>query len=415
MPGMLDKYLLKQILPTMAVTLMIAAVILLLERMLRLLDIAVGNGVSTLVVFQMMFNLIPHYIGLALPVALFLGVLLAFRKLSHQSELDAILSSGIGLFEFMRAGLLMALGLMILNMILTGYLQPYSRYAYRVILFDVTSGVIESGIGEGVFTDLPNGYTIRVDRARDGGTTLDGVFAHKEEEDGHLTTLTAASGVLEPGGTSAPTRLVLFNGTRSEWTPQDGNLGTLQFERFDWVLDLEDLLAFRGRGGDERELTLSELWNDYAATVPYLRSGENVAVKLPEANDITDDAIAAEFHGRVVFSLSILFLPFLAAPLGIITRRASKSFGLVAGISILVSYHKLIEFGEAWASTGGIPAVAGTWGPFLVFAVLTTWLFRVTATKAGTSPVQAAESWVGGLLDGVVKMLPLRRAEERAS
>ena len=87
----LDLYLLRQIMPTLFVTLLVAAVILLLERMLRLLDIAVGNGVSTLVVVQMLFNLIPHYIGLALPAALFLGVLLAFRRLSSQSELDAIL------------------------------------------------------------------------------------------------------------------------------------------------------------------------------------------------------------------------------------------------------------------------------------------------------------------------------------
>jgi len=306
MPGMLDKYLLKQILPTMAVTLMIAAVILLLERMLRLLDIAVGNGVSTLVVFQMLFNLIPHYIGLALPVALFLGVLLAFRKLSQQSELDAILSSGIGLFDFMRAGLILALGLMIVNLVLTGYLQPYSRYAYRVILYDVTSGVIESGIGEGVFTELPNGYTIRVDRARDGGTALSGVVAHREADDGTMTTLTAESGVLEPGGRDNPTRLVLYDGSRQEWSPGGGNQGTLTFERFDWVLNLEDLLAFRGRGGDERELTVSELWADYARNVPYLHMGEPVEQRLPEAQGISSSAIAAEFHARIVFSLSIL-------------------------------------------------------------------------------------------------------------
>lgn len=86
----IDRYLLRQILPTIAAILFVAAVILLMERLMRLLDIAVGNGVSTLVVFQMLFYLIPLYIGLALPVALFLGVLMAFRKLSAQSELDAV-------------------------------------------------------------------------------------------------------------------------------------------------------------------------------------------------------------------------------------------------------------------------------------------------------------------------------------
>ena len=98
----IDRYLLRQIVPTLLITLFIAALILSMDRLMRLLDIAVGNGVSTLVVFQMLFNLIPSYIGLALPVGLFLGVLLAFRKLSMDSELDAINSSGIGIGRLIR-------------------------------------------------------------------------------------------------------------------------------------------------------------------------------------------------------------------------------------------------------------------------------------------------------------------------
>ena len=120
----LDFYILKQIVPTLLITLMVSAIILLLERMLRLLDLVVGNGVSTFVVVQMLFNLIPYYIGLALPVALFLGVLLAFRKLSSQSELDAIQSTGIGLSRVIRVAVLLGLFMMIFNLILVGYLQP---------------------------------------------------------------------------------------------------------------------------------------------------------------------------------------------------------------------------------------------------------------------------------------------------
>src|ERR1700679_932800 len=111
----IDRYLLRQIIPTLLVTLFIAAVVLAMDRLMRLLDIAVGNGVSTLVVFQMLFNLLPHYISLALPVGLFLGVLLSFRKLSMQSELDAINASGIGMVQLIRPAIGLAFIMMILN------------------------------------------------------------------------------------------------------------------------------------------------------------------------------------------------------------------------------------------------------------------------------------------------------------
>src|SRR3954463_242051 len=115
----IDRYLLRQILPTLFITLFVAALILSMERLMRLLDIAVGNGVSTLVVFQMLFNLIPHYISLALPVGLFLGVLLAFRRMSMQSELDALSSCGIGISRLIRPAVVLALLLTILNFMLS--------------------------------------------------------------------------------------------------------------------------------------------------------------------------------------------------------------------------------------------------------------------------------------------------------
>jgi len=400
----LDRYLLKLIFPTLLVTLLVAAVILILERLLRLLDIAVGNGVSTLVVFQMLFNLIPHYIGLALPAALFLGVLLAFRRLSAQAELDAIQSTGIGLSSFIRPAVLLALLMVMFNLILVGYLQPFSRYAYRTILFNVTSGVIESGIGEGVFMDLPNGYTLRVEQSRGAGRELYGVFAHRQDEDGKIITFTAKRGELITGGPDGQSSLRLYDGARSEWAPGESYRGSLTFDVFDWPLNLEDLVRFRMRGGDERELTISELWRGYMENLDRDQFGQNASEMIavrPELQ-IAPDAVAAELHGRVVFSLSILFLPLLAAPLGIMTRRTSKSFGLVIGLLVLVVYHKVLEFSEAYASVGGIRAEPALWVPFFIFIIATTYLFIRTEVRAGPTPLQKMEAQWSSFVDNVM-------------
>jgi len=390
----LDTYLLRQILPTLFVTLMVAAIILLLERMLRLLDIAVGNGVSTLVVVQMLFNLIPHYIGLALPAALFLGVLLAFRKLSSQSEFDAIQSSGIGLSRFIRSAVLLGLLMTIFNLILVGYLQPFSRYAYRAILFNITSGVLEAGIGEGVFMNLPNNYILRVQQSRGSGRELYGVFAHRQFNDGSIVTLTAKRGRLITEGFGGATSLRLYQGSRSEWSPSLESEETISFEIFDWPLNLEELVQFRDRGGDERELTLSELLNLYLKNISFDNHGDSNKVDISKIyvdSNISPSAVSAELHGRIVFSLSILFLPMLAASMGIMTRRASKSFGLVVGLIILVVYHKVLEFGEAYASVGGISAGPALWSPFLLFILGSAYLFIKTEVMAGATPLQRLE------------------------
>ncbi|MBM3512446.1 MAG: LPS export ABC transporter permease LptF [Alphaproteobacteria bacterium] len=396
----IDRYLLGQITPTVLVTLFIAAVILCMERLMRLLDIAVGNGVSTLVVFQMLANLIPHYIGLALPAALFLGVLLAFRKLSLQSELDAILSSGVGLSRFIRSAMAFAVFMAAFNFVLSGYLQPYSRYAYRAILFNITSGVIEQGIGEGIFMNLPNGYTLRVEQSSGAGRELVGVFAHKQSDAGEITTLTAKRGELVTGEMDGIVTMRLYDGTRSEWDPATQRQSGLKFEVFDWPLDLADIVRFRGRGGDERELTIGELLTIDLANRAAGRSGATASTtdeKAPVEQRLPPSAIESELHGRIVFTLSMILLPLLGAPLGIITRRATRSFGLIFGILIMVSYHKVLEFGEAYAASTGMTAAPILWGAFAVFTAGTILLFYRTDIATGATPIQKLEeAWVSG-------------------
>ncbi len=103
-------------------------------------------------------------------------------------------------------------------------------------------------------------------------------------------------------------------------------------------------------------------------------------------------AIASELHGRVVFSLSMLFLPILAAPLGIMTRRASRSFGLILGILLLVSYQKVLEFTEAYSGATGLPSGAMLWGIFCLFILGSSYLFVATFSRSGTPPVQRMEA-----------------------
>lgn len=410
----IDRYVLRNIVPTVVIILFIAFVILCMERLMRLLDIAVGNGVSTLVVFRMLFNLIPYYIGLALPVALFLGVLLAFRKLSLQSELDAINSCGIGVERVIRPAIGLAAVMVVFNFLLSGYLNPYGRYTLRAIEFDITSGVIQQGIGEGIFLNLPNGYTLRVEQSRGAGRDLYGVFAHRETDDGRIITMTAKRGQLLTNVQDGIVSLRLYDVTRSEWDPDTKATGTLQTGIFDWPLNLADLVQFRGRGGDERELTTFELMRAWRDNIKEGRWGnkaeESPTPDMRPERILAPSAVASEMHGRLVFSISMLFLPILAAPLGIMTRRASRSFGLILGILLLVAYQKVLEFTEAYSGATGLPPGLLLWSIFGLFILGSGYLFVATFRRSGTPPVQRMEARWNDLIG---KLIAPFRAKSR--
>ncbi len=178
--GRIDLYIVRQIVPIMLVTLFISVVVLLLEKMLQLLNLTVGSGVSSFVVLQMIVSLFPNYIRLVLPLGLFLGIFITFRRLSTQSELHALHAGGIGLGQLSSPVKALAAVVTILGLGLTGYIEPLGRFVYHSLHHQVTNGIIEAGIGEGIFIDTPDGYTVRVERSLNAGTEFYRFFGYRE-------------------------------------------------------------------------------------------------------------------------------------------------------------------------------------------------------------------------------------------
>src|ERR1044072_739650 len=89
----IDRYLARLIAIPLIGTLTLAAMLLLLDKMLRLFDFVVSEGGPVSVVWRMLANLIPEYLSLGIPAGLTLGVLLEFRKLALSSELDTLIDA----------------------------------------------------------------------------------------------------------------------------------------------------------------------------------------------------------------------------------------------------------------------------------------------------------------------------------
>ena len=98
----IDRYVLRQVAKPLVSAMAIGLLMLLAERLVRLLDTTLGKKNSFGVVFELLAYLVPHYLGTAIPAALFLGLLFGFNKLSKDSEIDAIMATGTGLHRLTR-------------------------------------------------------------------------------------------------------------------------------------------------------------------------------------------------------------------------------------------------------------------------------------------------------------------------
>src|SRR6478735_6373637 len=189
-----DRYILRLVLVPMFAVFLIAASLLILDKMLKLFEFVSSEGGPVGVVFSMLVNLFPEYAGLAVPLGLLLGVLLAFRKLATSSELDVMRAVGQSYVRLLKVPYLLTLVLMGVNFAIVGYLQPLARYAYEQQNYELKSGALGASIKVGEFTTLKDRMALRIEKSEDEGRRLIGIFARVANDKGQVLSISANEG-----------------------------------------------------------------------------------------------------------------------------------------------------------------------------------------------------------------------------
>jgi lipopolysaccharide export system permease protein len=381
-----DRYIFRLVLVPMIGVFVLAASLLLLEKMLRLFEFVSTEGGPINVVFEMLLNLIPEYAGLAIPLGLMLGVLFAFRKLAISSELDVMRAVGLSYTRLLRVPYLMTLALMALNFAIVGYLQPKARFAYEEMEFELRSGALGASIKIGEFNTIEDRMALRIEESHDDGRELRGIFARLADDKGQVLSISARSGRFLANREDRNTIILrLTDGTIVHTVP-NGTPRVLSFSQHDLPIDLPALERFRARGEDEREYILPEL----------LEIGWS-----PEATQEERTGSLANFNYRMVEVVMMIMLPLLAVALAVPPKRSTSALGIFLSIVIVVAYHKVNQYGESVAQLGRLDPFVALWGPFALLAIMIFWMFYRIAFVPGGQPIGALES----LFAKLVKLL----------
>jgi len=377
-----DRYIARLIAVPLTGTLVIAAMLLILDKMLSLFDFVASEGGPVSVVWRMLANLIPEYLSLGIPIGLTLGILLAFRKLAMSSELDVMRAVGLGYGRLLRVPYLFAIALAALNLAIVGFVQPYSRYAYEGLRYELRSGALGASIKVGEFTRLGKRMTLRIERAENKGRDLYGIFVDTKPSDGRSLAVTAERGTFM--ATDDPNTIIfrLRNGTLVHDAPEFRTPRVLSFVAHDLPIDLPKMDSFRVRGGRDREMTIPEL---------------SRVSKLPATAIATRNALRAEYHFRLVEVATMFLLPMLALALAVPPKRSSSALGVFIAIVMLVTQHKINEYGAALGTLGRVDPILALWVPFLAFAGLTWWMYHMVAHVPGGQPIGALERVFAGI------------------
>jgi lipopolysaccharide export system permease protein len=396
--GLIDRYLARSIAAPLLGSLVLAAMLLVLDKMLRLFQYVVDAGGPVSVVWRMLANLLPEYLSLGIPIGLMLGILLAFRKLALSSELDALRGIGIGYGRLLRIPYAYAIPLAIINLFIVGYLEPYTHYRYKGLQFDLKSGALGAAIKVGEFNQLGKHVTLRIERSENKGTQLHGIFVQSENGKGMTIAATAEHGRFL--ATDDPDKILfrLSKGRLVQDSPKFATPRTLAFDSYDLPVGLPVIDQFRRRAaGETDELYLHELW----------RLGYGGGAQTAEQRT----AAEAHFNFRMVEIAMMFMLPLLAIALAVPPKRSTSGLGIFVSILIVVAYHKVNQYAESAAARGRLDPTLGLWVPFVFLCVLVIWMYHVLAHKPGGQPIGALEWFFAAAAKRVRGMIPRPKDE----
>jgi lipopolysaccharide export system permease protein len=144
----IHRYVLREIAVPFVLGLATFTFILLIARVLRLVELVVNRGVPLLDVLRLFSYILPAFLEVTVPMALLLGVLTAFGRLSADSEITALRTSGVSLYQVLSPVAVFASVVFVIALGLSVYVRPWGNNRLRAGLFEIArtrAGFLVSG------------------------------------------------------------------------------------------------------------------------------------------------------------------------------------------------------------------------------------------------------------------------------
>jgi LPS export ABC transporter permease LptG/LPS export ABC transporter permease LptF len=349
----LDRYVIREILPPLFLSLLIFTFILEIPPVMEQLESLVAKGVSWDIAARMLLTLIPQGLGLTIPMSLLVGLLVGLGRLSNDREAVALLACGVSPYRLLRPVLLLALMAAGADFYVMVWGIPNANQAFREITYSVISKRMENDIRPQVFfEDFPN-WVLYVRDTPPGGGWKD-VFIADTHDAEHPAVFMADHGRLRLDRAARTVALELYDGTRYSTTgPSGRQIDTFRFSQQLVKLDPQavfprmDQVLQRGLN----EMSIADLRRQ---AVERAKTG---ASPHPEVM-----AVQQKFSFPVACGVFAL----IGLALGLTVAREGKMTGFVVGLAVIFVYYMLLAFSESLTKGQHLNMYLSRWVPNLV-------------------------------------------------
>jgi lipopolysaccharide export system permease protein len=338
----LDRYILREVVANWLVVTGVLLVILLTNQLARVLERAAENQYPQQVILELIGLGALQNLSVIMPIGLLLGIVLAFGRLYHDSEIAAALACGVGPAVLYRPIVLLTFAVTL---------------AIAWLTLDVAPGAIQrslelrgAALQAGQFAPIAPGRF----RTFGGGDAV--VYAEKVNEDGTL------ANVFVERDREGRVEVALARSARHSVSP-DGLTHTIT---------LYEGERFEGTPGSPRFRIVKFGQHVVPVQVPKLTDSVTSLEAIPTYAllDSRDPEHRAEFHWRVALPTMCVVLTIIALPLSRLRPREGRFARVWLAVLIYFVYSTLVSAAKSWLARGTVPEFLGLWWVHLVVLLL---------------------------------------------
>ena len=359
-PGRLDLYMLAELGgPFLFGVTAFTAIMTATQVLFYLISLMVHFGLAPMVVVSIIVLRLPEMVFYTFPMSMLLSTLLAIGRLSGDSEITALRSTGVSVARIVAPILCAAVLVSVATIAMGEFAVPRLKWEAKNLLYEAQHQRKLPLARDNIFFDEldEHGNLVRFFYARHfDGAKMDQVLVQEFEGD-KLVRIIQAEQAAWDGRTWR-----FRNGTMYHMAPETGEYRfVLKFQ--EQVVKLKPtLLALSNENREPTEMTLRELGQHIQALRSSGRNGGQI-------NDLS-----VQWHQKLSVPFASLVFALVGVSLGLRPHRSSNAIGLGLSILIIFAYYVLMFVSMALGQSGNIPAELAAWLPNLLTGAVGTGL-----------------------------------------
>jgi lipopolysaccharide export system permease protein len=361
----LHKYVIRQVLATLLMTVAVFTFVLLIgDALHEIFPLLISGHARFGTMLEVTGCLIPFMWVYSLPMGFLTATLLVFGRFSADQELTAARASGISLLSLVSPVLLLSIFFCGVSAWVNMDIGPRSRVAFKDLIFQLRGELAGVQLPEGRFIrDFP-GYIFYTEKNNRG--RLENVMIFKLENGTNVSlTVTAPRGNIEIDSTNKEMFLHLFQPRSINSRGEISEMGEFISQNI-YPTNSSPTSAFHPKISD---MTFWQLRDELAglekelSLPPAATNSVQLRAQLDEAkkqrNDLTEP-VRVEMHRQIAFSFACFGFALIGIPLGIRVHRRETNVGIALALGLVLVYYSFILVGESLSAHP-------EWSPHLIF------------------------------------------------